>query len=40
MICEYLLQDGRRLGTLPVSSINTAFVDDLFEKLLFKNVKG
>jgi hypothetical protein len=40
MICEYLLQDGRRLGTLRVSSIDTAFVDDLFEKLLFKNVKG
>jgi hypothetical protein len=34
MICEYLLQDGRRLGTRRVSSIDTAFADDLFEKLL------
>ncbi|WP_244499741.1 hypothetical protein [Tardiphaga robiniae] len=25
MICEYLLQDGRRLGTRRVSSIDTAF---------------
>jgi hypothetical protein len=40
MICEYLLQDGRRLGTRRVSSIDTAFVDDLFGKLLFKEVKG
>ena len=40
MICEYILLDGRRLGTRRVSSINTAFVDQLFEKLLFKNVKG
>jgi hypothetical protein len=40
MICEYLLQDGRRLGTRRVTSIDTAFADDLFEKLLFKTVKG
>jgi hypothetical protein len=40
MICEYLLQDGRRLGTRRVSSIDTAFVDELFGKLLFKEVKG
>jgi hypothetical protein len=40
MICEYLLQDGRRLGTRRVTSIDTAFVDDLFEKLLFKTVRG
>ncbi|XIA63719.1 hypothetical protein ACFIOY_32460 [Bradyrhizobium sp. TZ2] len=32
MICEYILQDGRRLGTRRVSSIDTAFVDQLFEK--------
>lgn len=40
MICEYLLQDGRRLGTRRVSSIDTAFVDNLFEKLLHKDVDG
>jgi hypothetical protein len=40
MICEYLLQDGRRLGTRRVTSIDTAFADDLFEKLLFKTVQG
>jgi len=40
MICEYILQDGRRLGTKRVSSIDTAFVDQLFEKLLFKEVNG
>jgi hypothetical protein len=40
MICEYQLQDGRRLGTRRVSSIDTAFVDELFGKLLFKEVKG
>jgi hypothetical protein len=40
MICEYILQDGRRLGTRRVSSIDTAFVDQLFEKLLFKEVNG
>jgi hypothetical protein len=36
----YLLQDGRRLGTRRVSSIDTAFADDLFEKLLYKDVDG
>ncbi|WP_246774230.1 hypothetical protein [Bradyrhizobium diazoefficiens] len=36
MICEYLLKDGRRLGALRVLSIDTAFADDLFEKLLYK----
>ncbi|WP_415914740.1 hypothetical protein [Rhodopseudomonas palustris] len=40
MICEYVLQDGRRLGTRRLSSIDTAFTDDLFEKLLYKNVNG
>ncbi|WP_083633288.1 hypothetical protein [Bradyrhizobium sp. NAS96.2] len=40
MICEYILQDGRRLGVRRVSSIDTAFVDDLFAKLLFKDVNG
>jgi len=40
MICEYLLKDGRRLGTRRVSSIDTAFADDLFGKLLYKDVNG
>jgi hypothetical protein len=40
MICEYILQDGRRLGTRRVSSIDTAFVDQLFEKLLVKEING
>ena len=40
MICEYILQDGRRLGTRRVASLDAAFVDQLFEKLLFKEVKG
>jgi hypothetical protein len=40
LICEYLLKDGRRVGSLPVRKIDTAFVDDLFGKLLFKEVCG
>jgi hypothetical protein len=40
IICEYILQDGRRLGTRRLASIDTAFVDQLFEKLLFKTVNG
>jgi hypothetical protein len=40
MICEYILQDGRRLGTRRLASIDTAFADQLFEKLLFKTVNG
>jgi hypothetical protein len=40
MICEYVLKDGRRLGTRRVTSIDTAFADDLFEKLLHKDVDG
>lgn len=40
MICKYILQDGRRLGTRRVSSIDTALVDQLFEKLPFKEVNG
>lgn len=40
MICEYLLKDGRRLSTRRLSSIDTAFADELFEKLLFKDVDG
>ena len=38
MICEYALQDGRRLGTRRVTSIDISFVDQLFDKLLFKEV--
>ena len=40
MICECVLKDGRRLGTRRLSSIDTAFADDLFEKLLYKDVDG
>ena len=34
MIADYVLQDGKRLGTRRVTSLDTAFVDDLFKKLL------
>jgi hypothetical protein len=34
------LKDGRRLGTRRVTSVDTAFADDLFEKLLYKDVDG
>jgi hypothetical protein len=40
MLCDYPLQDGKRLGTHRLASFNTAVVDDLFQKLLFKTVKG
>jgi hypothetical protein len=40
LICEDKLQDGRRLGTVRLSKIDTAFADDLFGKLLFKEVNG
>ena len=40
IICEYILLDGRRLGARRVSSVDTAFVDQLFESSLFKTVKG
>ena len=40
MICEYELKDGRRVGSLRLSSIDTAFVDGLFGKLLFKTIDG
>ena len=36
MIADYVLQDGKRLGTRRVTSVDTAFVDDLFKKLLYK----
>ncbi len=40
MIADYVLKDGKRLGTRRVGSIDTAFVDDLFKKLLYKDVDG
>ena len=40
MLCEYRLQDGSRLGARPLSQFDTATVDQLFEKLLFKDVNG
>jgi hypothetical protein len=40
MIADYVLQDGRRLGTRRVTSLDTAFVDSLFAKLLHKEVNG
>ena len=40
MIADYVLQDGRRLGTRRVTSLDTAFVDSLFAKLLYKVVNG
>jgi hypothetical protein len=40
MLCEYRLQDGSRLGARPLSQFDTATVDDLFKKLLFKDVNG
>ena len=40
MIADYVLQDGKRLGTRRVTSLDTAFVDSLFAKLLHKEVNG
>ena len=40
MLCEYRLQDGTRLGAHRLSQFDTASVDALFDKLLFKEVKG
>jgi hypothetical protein len=40
MLCEYKLKDGTRLGPRRLSFFDTAVVDDLFEKLLFKDVNG
>jgi hypothetical protein len=40
MIADYVMLDGKRLGTRRVTSLDTAFVDDLFKKLLFKTEKG
>jgi hypothetical protein len=40
MIADYILQDGRRLGTRRVTSLDTAIIDSLFTKLLYKDVNG
>jgi hypothetical protein len=41
MLCEYQLQEGAgRLGARRLSQFDTAMADDLFAKLLFKDVKG
>src|SRR5258706_16461959 len=40
MLCEYVLQNGKRLGSQRLTAFDTAVVDDLFTKLLFKEVKG
>ena len=34
------MKDGRRVGSLQVKRIDTAFADALFTALLFKNVNG
>ncbi len=39
MIADYVLQDRKRLGTRRVTSLDTAFVDELFKKLLHKKEK-
>jgi hypothetical protein len=40
MLCEYRCRDGSRLGSWLLRSFITAVVDDLFKKLLFKDVNG
>jgi hypothetical protein len=40
LLCEYKLKDSTRLGARRLTSFDTAVVDDLFEKLLFKDVNG
>jgi hypothetical protein len=40
MLCEYRLQDRSRLGARRLSQFDTAIVDALFEKLLFRVVNG
>jgi hypothetical protein len=40
MLADYTLQSGKRLGTQRLTSFDTAVVDDLFGKLLFKDVNG
>ena len=40
MLSEYTLQNGKRLGSQRLTTFDTAVVDDLFGKLLFKDVNG
>jgi hypothetical protein len=40
MVCEHRLQNGGRLGAQRLSLFDTAAVDALFERLLFKEVNG
>jgi hypothetical protein len=40
MLGDYVLQTGKRLGTQRLTAFTTAVVDDLFGKLLFKDVDG
>jgi hypothetical protein len=40
MLAEYTLQNGRRLGSQRLTAFDTAVVEDLFGKLLFKEVNG
>jgi hypothetical protein len=34
LVGDYLLKDGRRLGSVRLTAINTSVIDDLYEKLL------
>ena len=38
LIGQYVMKDGRRLGTMPLAAITTAVTDALYEKLLFFSV--
>jgi integrase len=40
MLSEYTLQNGKRLGSQRLSTFDSAVAEDLFEKLLFKDVNG
>jgi hypothetical protein len=40
MLCEYRLKDGSRLGAWRLGRLDTAAVDALFDKLLYKEVDG
>jgi hypothetical protein len=40
MLCEYRLKDGTRLGARRLNRFDTAAVDALFDKLLYKDVDG
>jgi hypothetical protein len=40
LIVGYVLQDGRRLGTRRVTSIDPNFAEELFKKLLYKDANG